>query len=80
MEGQWAPVQNPLELADDPQLEANGYLAPVTDAEGNDRRLVANPVQFDETPPDRHAGRPSSPSTPTTSCASSARARTRSSS
>jgi len=24
---------------------------PVTDAEGNERQLVANPVQFDETPP-----------------------------
>jgi crotonobetainyl-CoA:carnitine CoA-transferase CaiB-like acyl-CoA transferase len=51
MEGQWAPVQNPLEVAEDPQMEANGYLLPVTDAEGNDRRLVASPVQFDETPP-----------------------------
>ena len=26
--GQWAPVQDPLELADDPQLDANGYLLP----------------------------------------------------
>ena len=51
MEGQWAPVQNPLELADDPQMEPNGYLLPVTDLEGNERKLVASPVQFDETPP-----------------------------
>jgi crotonobetainyl-CoA:carnitine CoA-transferase CaiB-like acyl-CoA transferase len=51
MEGQWAPVQDPLEVANDPQMEANGYLVPVTDLEGNERRLVANPVQFDETPP-----------------------------
>ena len=51
MEGQWAPVQNPLELADDPQMEPNGYLLPVTDVEGNERKLVASPVQFDETPP-----------------------------
>ncbi len=51
MEGQWAPVQNPLELADDPQLEPNGYILHVADVEGNDRRLVASPVQFDETPP-----------------------------
>ena len=56
MEGQWAPVQNPLELADDPQMEPNGYLLPVTDVEGNERKLVASPVQFDETPPDHHAG------------------------
>jgi len=51
MEGPWAPVQNPLEIVDDPQMEANGYLVSVVDAEGQDRRLVANPVQFDETPP-----------------------------
>jgi crotonobetainyl-CoA:carnitine CoA-transferase CaiB-like acyl-CoA transferase len=51
MEGQWAPVQNPLELADDIQMEPNGYILHVTDLEGNDRRLVASPVQFDETPP-----------------------------
>lgn len=51
MEGQWAPVQSPLEIAADPQMEANGYILPVTDAEGNERRLVASPVQFDERPP-----------------------------
>ena len=51
MEGQWAPVQDPLEVVADPQMEANGYIVPLTDAEGNARRLVANPVQFDETPP-----------------------------
>ena len=51
MEGQWAPVQSPLEIVADPQMEANGYILPVTDAEGNERRLVASPVQFDERPP-----------------------------
>ncbi len=51
MEGQWAPIQDPLEIAADPQMEANGYILPLTDAEGNERRLVASPVQFDETPP-----------------------------
>jgi crotonobetainyl-CoA:carnitine CoA-transferase CaiB-like acyl-CoA transferase len=51
MEGQWAPVQDPLEIAADPQMEANGYILPVTDLEGNERRLVASPVQFDGTPP-----------------------------
>lgn len=50
LEGQWAPVQNSLEVGNDPQLRANGYVAPVTDAEGNPRELIANPVQFDETP------------------------------
>jgi len=51
MEGQWAPIQDPLELAHDPQVEANGYLLDVIDADGLPRQLVANPVQFDETPP-----------------------------
>ena len=51
MEGQWAAVQGPLDIISDPQMEANGYILPVIDAEGNERRLVANPVQFDEKPP-----------------------------
>jgi crotonobetainyl-CoA:carnitine CoA-transferase CaiB-like acyl-CoA transferase len=51
LEGPWSPVQNPLELAHDPQVRANGYVVPVTDADGIERHLVANPVQFDETPP-----------------------------
>jgi crotonobetainyl-CoA:carnitine CoA-transferase CaiB-like acyl-CoA transferase len=51
MEGQWAPLQNLAELVEDPQVKANGYLVDITDADGNDRRLVANPVQFDEKPP-----------------------------
>jgi crotonobetainyl-CoA:carnitine CoA-transferase CaiB-like acyl-CoA transferase len=51
MEGQWAPVQSPLEILADSQMEANGYLLPVDDLEGNERKLIANPVQFDERPP-----------------------------
>jgi crotonobetainyl-CoA:carnitine CoA-transferase CaiB-like acyl-CoA transferase len=51
MEGQWAPIQGPLEIMADPQMEANGYILSVTDLEGNQRKLVASPVQFDETPP-----------------------------
>jgi crotonobetainyl-CoA:carnitine CoA-transferase CaiB-like acyl-CoA transferase len=51
MEGQWAPVQEPLDILADPQMSANGYLVEVTDLEGNPRQLVANPVQFDEQPP-----------------------------
>jgi crotonobetainyl-CoA:carnitine CoA-transferase CaiB-like acyl-CoA transferase len=54
MEGQWAPVQNALEVGNDAQLRANGYIRPVVDAEGNERELVANPVQFDNRPPDIH--------------------------
>lgn len=50
-EGQWAPVQDLLEVASDPAAVANGYILDVIDADGNPRQLVANPVQFDETPP-----------------------------
>ncbi len=51
MEGQWAPVQSPIEIVADPQMDANGYILPVSDLEGNERKLVASPVQFDEQPP-----------------------------
>ncbi|MFK4100303.1 CaiB/BaiF CoA transferase family protein [Streptomyces sp. NPDC019531] len=49
-DGQWAAVQNAWEVGQDPSLRANGLIAPVVDADGVDRELVANPVQFDETP------------------------------
>jgi crotonobetainyl-CoA:carnitine CoA-transferase CaiB-like acyl-CoA transferase len=52
LEGPWAPAQDPLEVVADPQLEANGCLLPVVDAAGVQRKLVANPVQFDERPPE----------------------------
>jgi crotonobetainyl-CoA:carnitine CoA-transferase CaiB-like acyl-CoA transferase len=49
-DGEWAVVQTPDELHDDPQVRANGYVADV-DA-GNDVHvpLVTTPVQFDEQP------------------------------
>jgi crotonobetainyl-CoA:carnitine CoA-transferase CaiB-like acyl-CoA transferase len=46
--GQWAPVQDAWEVANDESLIANGRIADVRDAQGNERRLVANPVKFDE--------------------------------
>lgn len=49
-EGQWAAVQNAWEVGQDPSLRANGLIAGVVDAEGVDRELVTNPVQFNETP------------------------------
>jgi crotonobetainyl-CoA:carnitine CoA-transferase CaiB-like acyl-CoA transferase len=51
LEGQWAPNNNALEVARDPQVRANGYVVPVIDAEHNQRELVSSPVQFDEMPP-----------------------------
>jgi crotonobetainyl-CoA:carnitine CoA-transferase CaiB-like acyl-CoA transferase len=46
--GQWAPVQDAWEVANDESLIANGRIADVEDAHGNKQRLVANPVKFDE--------------------------------
>ena len=51
LEGQWAPNNNALEVAHDPQVRANEYVVPVIDAEHNQRELVSSPVQFDEMPP-----------------------------
>jgi crotonobetainyl-CoA:carnitine CoA-transferase CaiB-like acyl-CoA transferase len=50
LDGQWAKVQSPLELAADPQVRANGYILTVLDDDGNQRELASSPVQFDEMP------------------------------
>ncbi len=50
LKGQWAPVQNTVEVAADPQVRANGYITGATTKEGVDFELVSNPVQFDEKP------------------------------
>jgi crotonobetainyl-CoA:carnitine CoA-transferase CaiB-like acyl-CoA transferase len=51
--GAWAVVQTPSEVLKDPQALVNGYIRPVTGRDGETTYdLVANPVQFDETPPD----------------------------
>ena len=34
IKGQWAPVQDTLDIADDPMVEANGYLGEATTADG----------------------------------------------
>jgi crotonobetainyl-CoA:carnitine CoA-transferase CaiB-like acyl-CoA transferase len=46
--GQWAPVQDAWEIANDEALIANGRIVDVIDAEGNTQKLVANPVKFDD--------------------------------
>ncbi|WP_102143258.1 CaiB/BaiF CoA transferase family protein [Mycobacterium hubeiense] len=48
--GQWAPVQDAWELANDEALIANGRIAEVVDAEGNSQKLVASPVKFGDDP------------------------------
>jgi crotonobetainyl-CoA:carnitine CoA-transferase CaiB-like acyl-CoA transferase len=45
--GQWAPVQDAWDVANDEALIANGRIAEIVDAEGNTQRLVASPVKFD---------------------------------
>ncbi len=51
-DGQWSVAQDPFEVGHDESLRANGYVREVVDADGRTRELVANPVQFDEAPPD----------------------------
>jgi crotonobetainyl-CoA:carnitine CoA-transferase CaiB-like acyl-CoA transferase len=46
----WGPYQTPADLADDPQVQANGYLIAAETDEGP-MRLCANPVQFGGEPP-----------------------------
>jgi crotonobetainyl-CoA:carnitine CoA-transferase CaiB-like acyl-CoA transferase len=48
--GQWAPVQDAWEMANDQDLIANGRIAKILDAEGNPQQLVASPVKFDDDP------------------------------
>ncbi|HEY0558929.1 MAG TPA: CoA transferase [Frankiaceae bacterium] len=52
VKGVWAPVQTPRELHDDVQMQANGYLRPVTTGSGYAFDTVASPVQFDGEPTD----------------------------
>jgi crotonobetainyl-CoA:carnitine CoA-transferase CaiB-like acyl-CoA transferase len=47
----WGPLQTPLELADDPQVQANGYLLQSPAPDGTTVRVCANPVQFGGAPP-----------------------------
>ncbi len=49
--GQWTVVQDTLELVDDPQVIANGYIQECHTADGTAFNLVAAPVQFDEEAP-----------------------------
>ncbi len=51
IDGVWAPAQKAIELHDDVQVIANGYIDPaVVGFDGSTFPLVTNPVQFDESP------------------------------
>jgi crotonobetainyl-CoA:carnitine CoA-transferase CaiB-like acyl-CoA transferase len=47
LSGPWAPVQDTLQAAADPQIRANEYILPA-----GELSLVSSPVQFDETAPE----------------------------
>jgi len=50
IKGQWAPVQNTLDIADDPMVVANGFIGDTATADGTPFRLVTPPMQFDGEP------------------------------
>ena len=49
--GEWAVVQTPDEVHDDPQVQANGFVAAVPTGNGGTLPMVTVPAQFDERPP-----------------------------
>jgi crotonobetainyl-CoA:carnitine CoA-transferase CaiB-like acyl-CoA transferase len=49
-EGVWAPVLNPVEIGQDPQVLENGFFPEVEIGDGTTYRSVASPAQFDEQP------------------------------
>jgi crotonobetainyl-CoA:carnitine CoA-transferase CaiB-like acyl-CoA transferase len=50
IKGQWSPVQDSLEVVEDPQSVANGYVLETHTKDGTPFKLVTTPVQFDEQP------------------------------
>ena len=50
MSGQWSPVLDTIDVAQDPQTLANGYLQEVTSKDGHPFTLVSTPVQFNGEP------------------------------
>lgn len=56
MKGQWGPFQTVSQLPSDPQVVANGHIIDIDAGDGTQFQVVANPVQFDETPPKLRKG------------------------
>ncbi|MFZ0666010.1 MAG: CoA transferase [Acidimicrobiales bacterium] len=52
LKGPWAPVQDTLQVCEDPQVRGNDYITKVVAVDGSEFELVTNPVQFDEQPPE----------------------------
>lgn len=55
LEAPWAPIQNTLEVTQDRQARANGYIATVRDDDDETFELVASPVRFDRESPELRA-------------------------
>lgn len=51
LSGPWSINQTAFEVTSDPQVLANDYITEFIDETGTPRRLVANPVQFNQTSP-----------------------------
>jgi crotonobetainyl-CoA:carnitine CoA-transferase CaiB-like acyl-CoA transferase len=49
-QGQWAPVQDSVDIATDPQVLANGYLCDTRVSTGHTIKLATVPLQFDQVP------------------------------
>jgi crotonobetainyl-CoA:carnitine CoA-transferase CaiB-like acyl-CoA transferase len=50
VKGQWAPVQDSVDIAEDPMVVANGYLLETKTQNGVAVKLVTTPIQYDDTP------------------------------
>jgi crotonobetainyl-CoA:carnitine CoA-transferase CaiB-like acyl-CoA transferase len=48
LKGQWSPVQDTVNIAEDPMVQENGYLLETASQEGIPFKLVSTPVQFDQ--------------------------------
>jgi crotonobetainyl-CoA:carnitine CoA-transferase CaiB-like acyl-CoA transferase len=48
LKGQWSPVQDSVNIADDPMVQENGYLLETKNRAGIPFKLVTPPVQFDQ--------------------------------
>lgn len=50
LKGQWSPVQDSVDIADDPMVRANNYMMETRTQDGTPFKLVTSPVQFDGQP------------------------------
>jgi crotonobetainyl-CoA:carnitine CoA-transferase CaiB-like acyl-CoA transferase len=57
-EGAWGAVQEPIDILDDPQARANGYLRAVGEERGETIEVVSAPVAFNDAPPPAGHGAP----------------------